>query len=85
MCGDQTTPNPHEFEISIRFRRMMEERIARLESDAAHDEAMLWKLENSDHIRRQIRLVTAQREEAMRIRRFLDQSRTRQPRPLIPM
>jgi hypothetical protein len=62
-----------DIEIGAQFRRMMEGRIARLESDAAHDEAMLPRLENDDHIRRQMRLVAAQREMAMRIRRFLDQ------------
>ena len=57
MCGREATSRAHEFEISIRFRRMMEERIARLEADAASDEAMLEHLEAEDQIRRQMRLV----------------------------
>ena len=70
-------------EISPRFRRSFEERIARLERDADFDEAELARLEDSDHIRRQLRLVAAQRAEALRMRIFLDRSGTRLPRPLI--
>jgi hypothetical protein len=62
---------------------MIECRITRLESDAARDEATLWKLENSDHIRRHLRLIVVQREEAMRMRRFLDQSGDRIPPSMI--
>jgi len=64
-------------EISIRFRRTIEERIARLESDAASDQAVTTRLADPDHIHRQLRLVTAQRDEAARMRRFLNQSRIR--------
>ncbi len=65
------------FEISPRFRRTIEERIARLERDAAWDELQMTHLENSDHIRRQRRLMAAERAEALRMRIFLDRSRTR--------
>ncbi len=71
------------FEISPRFRKMLEERIARLERDAVQDEAQLERLDEIDHIRRQIRLVSVQRAEALRMRIFLDRARTRAPRPLI--
>jgi ribosome-associated translation inhibitor RaiA len=71
------------FEISPRFRRSVEERIARLERDAERDEAMVAQLEDEDHIRRQMRLVAVQRSEALRMRLFLDRSKTRLPRPLI--
>jgi hypothetical protein len=70
------------FEISPRFRRTIEERIARLEKDAAYDEAQLDLLEDADHIRRQMWLVAMQRSEALRIRLFLDRSQMRVPRPL---
>jgi ribosome-associated translation inhibitor RaiA len=70
-------------EISPRFRRSIEERIARLERDAEVDEAELARLTESDHIRRHLRLVAAQRAEALRMRIFLDRSGTRLPRPLI--
>jgi hypothetical protein len=40
------------FEISPRFRRTVEERIERLEKDAAFDEAQVSLLEDGDHIRR---------------------------------
>jgi ribosome-associated translation inhibitor RaiA len=71
------------FEISPRFRQTVEERIARLERDAANDEAQLDRLDDIDHIRRQMRLVAAQRAEALRMRIFLDRARPRLPRPLI--
>lgn len=64
------------FEISPRFRRNVEERIARLERDAAYDEAQMERLDDIDHIRRQIRLVAAQRAEALRMRLFLDRATT---------
>lgn len=65
------------FEISPRFRRTIEERIERLERDADRDEAQVSRLASPDHIRRQIRLVAAQRAEAVRMRIFLDRARTR--------
>jgi ribosome-associated translation inhibitor RaiA len=71
------------FEISPRFRQTVEERIARLERDAANDEAQLDRLDDIDHIRRQMRLVAVQRAEALRMRIFLDRARPRLPRPLI--
>ena len=73
------------FEISPRFRRRVEERIARLEKDAAYDEAQLEYLEDVDHIRRQMRLVAAERAEALRMRLFLDRSKTRLPKPMIAL
>lgn len=71
------------YEISPRFRRSVEERIARLERDAATDEEQIGFLNHEDHIRRQMRLVAVQRTEALRMRLFLDRARTRLPRPLI--
>ncbi|MCL5670879.1 MAG: hypothetical protein M1423_06245 [Acidobacteria bacterium] len=73
------------FEISPRFRQTVEERIARLERDAAYDESQIERLDDIDHIRRQMRLVTAQRSEALRMRIFLDRARPRMPRPLIQL
>jgi hypothetical protein len=77
------TPARETFEISLRFRQSVEERIARLERDAGWDEQTLATLEHEDHIRRHLRLVAVQRTEALRMRLFLDRSRTRLPRPLI--
>jgi hypothetical protein len=71
------------FEISPRFRRTLEERITRLERDADQDETQLALLQNDDHIRRHMRLVAMQRSEALRMRLFLDRSKTRLPRPMI--
>lgn len=73
------------FEISPRFRQTIEQRIARLERDAAFDEAQVSLLDNPDHIRRQMRLVAAERGEALRMRIFLDRSGSRLPRPLIAL
>jgi hypothetical protein len=73
------------FEISPRFRQTIEERIARLERDAERDEAQVERLEDGDHIHRQMRLVAVERAEALRMRLFLDQARTRAPRPLIAL
>ncbi len=78
--------NPSEgFEISPRFRRTVEERIAKLEQDAEYDEAQISSLSSSDHIRRQMRLVALQRSEALRMRLFLDRARIRLPLPLIAL
>ena len=71
------------YEISPRFRRTVEERIARLERDAAADEAQAALLMDGDHIRRQMRLVAVQRSEALRMRLFLDRAKTRQPSPSV--
>lgn len=73
------------FEISPRFRRTIEERIAKLERDATRDEVQVELLEDGDHIRRQMRLVAVERTEALRMRLFLDRAQTRVPRPLITL
>jgi uncharacterized coiled-coil protein SlyX len=73
------------FEISPRFRQTVEERISRLERDAAYDEAQLDRLNDIDHVRRQMRLVAVERAEALRMRIFLDRARPRLPRPLIQL
>ena len=73
------------FEISPRFRRTVEERIARLEKDAEFDEAQVPLLEDGDHIRRHMRLVAMQRGEALRMKLFLDRAKPRLLRPLIPL
>ena len=73
------------FEISPRFRQTVEDRIARLERDAAFDESQVAVLTDGDHIRRHMRLVAIQRAEALRMRLFLDRASTRLPRPLIAL
>lgn len=67
------------YEVSPRFYSLIEERIARLEQDAVHDEAQIEFLEDIDHIRRQMRLVAVERAEALRMRLFLDRSKVRVP------
>lgn len=71
------------YEISPRFRLTVERRIEKLEQDADSDEALAVQLEHGDHIRRQMRLVAAQRAEALRMRLFLDRARTRFSLPAI--
>lgn len=73
------------FEISPRFRKTVEERIARLEQGAEFDEAQIERLDDVEHIRRQMRLVTAQRAEALRMRLFLDRAKNRVPRPMVKL
>jgi ribosome-associated translation inhibitor RaiA len=73
------------YEISPRFRRTIEDRIARLERDAVHDEAQVVNLSDGDHIRRHMRMVAIQRSEALRMRLFLDRAKTRLPRPMIEL
>ena len=73
MLTDCATNNG--FEISPRFRRIIEERIARLEKDSEYDEAQVETLIDGDHIRRQMRLVAVERAEALRMRLFLDRAR----------
>jgi hypothetical protein len=77
-CGAQDG-----FEISARFREMIEDRIERLDRDAARDEMQAAVLKDGDHIRRQMRLVAVQRAEALRMRLFLERARTRDARPFI--
>ncbi len=77
MLFDSDSRLEEGFEISPRFRRTIEERVARLETDAEWDEAQIAQLGNQDHIRRQRRLVAVERAEALRMRIFLDRARTR--------
>jgi hypothetical protein len=73
------------FEISPKFRQALEARIARLEADAKTDEDWVAVIDDPDHIRRQMRLVLAQRTEALRMRLFLERAKSRLPRPLIEL
>jgi len=73
------------FEISPRFRKTIEDRIARLERDAEADEARIAFLVDGDHIRRHMRMVAVERAEALRMRLFLDRATARSPRPLIAL
>jgi hypothetical protein len=73
------------FEISARFRRLIEERIERLEKDADSDEAQLAVLRHGDHIRRHMRLIAVQRAEARRMRSFIESAGTRVPPPMMSL
>ena len=83
MGSDSGAGEDHRrLEISTRFRRVIEERIARLEADASRDEAAVAQLKDNDHIRRQMRLVAVQRADATRMRNFLGRSGIRVSRSL---
>ena len=84
MAVEDAGPDTREaFEISPRFRQLIEETIERLERDADGDEAQLAVLHHPDHIRRHMRLISAQRAQAMRMRNFLDRGGAGVPPPLI--
>lgn len=72
---------PDRLENNPRFRRTIENRIAQLERDADLDEAQITKLDDVDHIRRHMRLVVAQRTEALRMRLLLDRAAIRSAKP----
>jgi len=78
-------PVQDSVEISPRFRQSIQDRITRLEQDAECDEAQAARLDNDDHIRRQMLLVAVQRAEALRMRLFLHHARNRADRPLISL
>jgi ribosome-associated translation inhibitor RaiA len=80
MTPDST---PQDVEISPRFRQSIERRIERLEEGARFDESQLEHLVDREHIRRQCRLIAAQRAEILRMRLFLDRTSIRLPRPAI--
>ena len=71
------------FEMSLGFRKAIQEHIAHLESNATRDEAQLNRLNDIDHVRRQMRLVAVQRAEALRLRIFLDRADAGISRPLL--
>lgn len=83
MLYDSDSRLEEGFEISPRFRHILEDRIARLEQDSQWDEAQIAHLESADHIRRQRILVAAERAEALRMRIFLDRSRLRKERTVV--
>ena len=58
----------YQFEISDRFRVAVENRIAQLEQDAAHDATVIPELLCEEHRQRQQMLVAAQIDEAVRLR-----------------
>lgn len=73
------------FVISAGFRATIEGRILRLEADASEDEQAISLWDDEDHICRQRTLVATQRDEALRMRRFLDRASARLPRPRIAL
>ncbi len=78
-------PTKDSFEISAKFRQSIQDRIVRLERDADYDEAQIALLYNSDHIRRQKRMVAVERAEAMRMRAFLERSQGRDQKPSVAL
>lgn len=83
--GKDEREGGQSFEISPRFRQSMIDRIERLERDAAFDEEVAMTLVDPDHVERHLKLVAAQRAEALRMRVFIEKAKTRLPRPLIAL
>jgi fructose-bisphosphate aldolase class 1 len=65
------------YEISARFYRALQEEAMSLEADAKKDEAFAASLSHPEHVRRQNRLVRAQRERARDLRNFLAKAEIR--------
>jgi hypothetical protein len=65
------------YEVGARFRKLIEDRVERLEADADADELALAAILHADHQRRHLRLVQVQRAEALRLRIFLSKTRVR--------
>jgi hypothetical protein len=65
------------YEISLRFRQSVQDRIDRLEEDADRDELLVSSLLSEDHRSRQLKLIEAQRREAHRMRELLSYTRLR--------
>ena len=66
--------------ISQRFHRAIQAKALTLEVDALRDELAACSIENADQLRRQMRLIQAQRDEAERLRDFLTRTNVRPAR-----
>jgi hypothetical protein len=71
-------PNREPYTISAHFYRALHEDMMRLEANADKDQEFAATLEHPDHLRRQNRLVRAQRERAELLYRFLSGARLRE-------
>jgi hypothetical protein len=65
------------YHISPRFYQALQAKAISLENDAQQDEAFAATLDNPGHRERQNRLIQAQRDQATRLRDFLDASEIR--------
>jgi len=70
MAAAQIVREPYQ--ISPRFYRAMLLKALSLEVDALHDELVAASIDDPDQLRRQRLLVQAQRDEADRLRDFLN-------------
>ena len=68
------------YHISQRLHCAIQSKALVLEVDALRDELAACSIENADHLRRQRLLIQAQRDEAERMRDFLDQDQRRAAR-----
>jgi len=62
------------YEIGPRFRKIIQERVERLEADADADELALPTILHAGHDRRHRLLIQTQRCEALRLRIFLSKT-----------
>lgn len=65
------------YEISARFYHALQAKALTLEEGAQKDEVFASTLGNPGHLRRQHRLIQAQRDQAKRVRSFLAAARIR--------
>ena len=71
--GDVCEP----YEIGLSFYRAVQAKALLLEVDALRDELAASSIDNPDQLRRQMRLIQAQRDEAERLRDFLTRTTVR--------
>jgi len=66
------------YEVSARFYLAMQVKALSLQADALHDELLSASMANPDQLRRQRLLIQAQRDEAERLKDFLQYTTIRQ-------
>ncbi len=77
----QTRDEMDPYQISQRLHRAIQTKALTLEVDALRDELMAHAIDNPDQLRRQRLLIQAQRDEADRLRDFLNRTSVRRADP----
>jgi len=73
----KTKEDMDPYEISQRLHRAIHAKALMLEVDALRDELVAHSIDNPDQLRRQRLLIQAQRDEAERLRDFLNRTSVR--------
>ena len=82
MRSNDHQPDPYQ--ISQRLHRAIQTKALTLEVDALRDELVAHAIDNPDQLRRQRLLIQAQRDEAERLRDFLNRTSVRPADPTEP-